>query len=183
MNHQNENASGPKAHCSDQSHAHGTDALGAHPVGAGLGAVGGATVGAIGGSIGGPVGTIAGAAVGAVVGGLAGGAVAEALDPTIETAYWRDAHASKPYANAEFGYDEYAPAYRYGWESFGRRGGGGKTFDSVEADLGRGWDKAKGASKLGWEKAKSATQNAWHRVEAAAHGTHKSEPVVAGRNA
>lgn len=184
MNPMNNNTNDPKSCCNDTSMTSKTGAIGAHPIGVGLGAVGvGAAVGAVGGSLGGPVGAVAGAAVGAVVGGLAGAATAEALDPTVETAYWREAHSSGPYANTEFGYDDYAPAYRYGWESFGRRGGVSKTFDSVESDLERGWDKAKGASRLGWDKAKTATQNAWHRVEAAAHSAQKSEPVVAGRNA
>jgi hypothetical protein len=139
--------------------------LGAHPVGVGIGAVGvGAAAGAAGGAVAGPIGAVAGAAVGAVVGGLAGSATAEALDPTMETKYWRETYSTRPYANTALGYDEYAPAYQYGWESFDTRGGSGKTFESVEADLGRGWDKAKGTSKLGWDKAKAATHDAWDRV-------------------
>lgn len=148
--------------------------LGSHPVGVGVGAVGtGAAVGAVGGAIAGPVGAIAGAAVGAVVGGIAGSAAAEAINPTVETKYWRESHSSRPYANAANGYDEFAPAYRYGWESFGRNAGQSKTFESVEADLGRGWDKAKGESRLAWDQAKSATKDAWARVELAAHGSGK----------
>ncbi len=153
-------------------------ALGAHPVGMGLGAVGvGAAAGAAGGAMAGPIGAVAGAAVGAVVGGIAGAATAEALDPTVETAFWRETHPTRPYANASMGYDEYAPAYRYGWESFGRRGAEGATFETVEADLGRGWDKAKGASRLGWDKAKEATHDAWDRVMTAGRGETHSAPA------
>ncbi len=148
--------------------------VGEHPIGVGLGAVGiGAATGAVGGAVAGPIGAVAGAAVGAVVGGLAGGATAEALDPTVETRYWREVHSTRPYASSTFGYDEFAPAYRYGWESFSRRGAEGKTFDHVESELGREWDKVKGASKLGWDKAKDASRDAWNRVKSAAHGTHK----------
>jgi hypothetical protein len=139
--------------------------LGAHPIGAGVGAVGvGAAAGAAGGAVAGPIGAVAGAAIGAVVGGLAGSATAELLDPNIETTYWRENFSTRPYGSSTPGYDEFAPAYQYGWESYGNHGGAGKTFESVEADLGRGWDKAKGASKLGWDKAKVATHDAWDRV-------------------
>lgn len=149
--------------------------LGEHPVGVGLGAVGtGAAAGAAGGAIGGPVGAVAGAAIGAVVGGLAGKAAAEAINPTIETKYWRDHHASGPYSKAALGYDEYAPAYRYGWESFGRLGASEGSFESIEGDLGKGWDKAKGQSKLGWDEAKSATRDAWDRVKRTAHSAVRS---------
>lgn len=146
-----------------------TGILGSHPVATGVGAVAaGAAAGAAGGLVAGPVGAVAGAAVGAVVGGVAGNATAEAINPTIETKFWHDNHASKAYAAGAVGYNEFAPAYQYGWESYTRRGGNGTSFDSVESDLGRGWDKAKGASSLGWDKAKSATREAWDRVQLAA---------------
>lgn len=148
-----------------------TGAAGAHPVGVGLGAVGaGAAAGAAGGAIAGPIGAVAGAAIGAVVGGFAGKAAAEAVNPTIESKYWRDNYSSRPYADPKLGHEDYAPAYRYGWESYSRRGGDGQTFDSVEADLGRDWHTAKGNSRLAWDKAKSASRDAWDRVKSAAHG-------------
>jgi len=145
-----------------------TGAMGAHPVGVGLGAIGaGAAAGAAGGMIAGPLGAVAGAVGGAVVGGLAGKAAAESINPTVETKYWQESHSSRPYAIPTLGYEEFAPAYRYGWESFGRRGYG-QTFEGLENDLGRGWDKAKGSSHLAWDQAKSATRDAWDRVEQAA---------------
>ncbi len=94
-----------------------------------------------------------------------GKATAEAVNTTIETKYWRETHSSMPYSQTSYGYEEFAPAYQYGWESFGRRGADSQTFDSVEADLGRGWDRAKGSSRLGWDQAKSATRDAWERVK------------------
>ena len=160
----------------------GTATLGSHPVGVGLGAVGvGAAAGAAGGAIAGPVGAVAGAAVGAVVGGMAGGAAAQALDPNVESKFWRETHPSKPYANSGYGYDEYAPAYRYGWESFGQHGTQGKTFEHVEQDLAHGWDQAKGTSRLTWDKAKEATREAWNRVKLAMHCGQKTEPVASHR--
>lgn len=150
-------------------------AMGEHPVAVGIGAIGtGAAVGAAGGAVAGPIGVVAGAAVGAVVGGLAGKAVGEAINPQEETEHWRNQHAHGPYAKSGMAYDEYAPAYRYGWESFGRLGKNGQQFESLEQDLGRGWDKAKGQSKLGWDQAKSATRDAWERVKTTAHTQPRS---------
>lgn len=146
-----------------------TDEPGAHPVGVGLGAAaaGAAATGAAVGMGAGPVGAAVGAVVGAVAGGLAGKGIAEAIDPTAEEAYWRDNFSSRPYA-ADATYDDYAPAYRYGWESYYTYRG--RTFNEAESDLERGWDKAKFNTRLGWEKAKHATRDAWHRVERAIPG-------------
>lgn len=176
MNHQNMN--NPKTPA-DANRDPITGTPGAHPIGTGLGAIGGgaaagAAAGAAGGAIGGPVlaaaGAVAGAVVGAVAGGLGGKVAAEAINPTIETKFWRESHASGPYGHTTYGYEEYAPAYRYGWESFGRRGTKGETFDSIEADLGRGWDGAKEGSRLAWDQARDASRSAWNRVQLASRG-------------
>lgn len=139
-----------------------TGAAGSHPVGTGVGAaLGGVAAGAVTGSVAGPVGTVIGAAVGAVLGGLAGKGVAELVDPTAEDAYWRENHASRPYAS-DASYDDYAPAYRYGVDSYARQPG--RTFDDVEAELSRDWDTARGSSSLEWDRARHATRDAWNRV-------------------
>ena len=145
-----------------------TGAPGSHPIGTGAGAVGGGATGAvIGAAVGGPVGSVVGAAIGGVAGGLAGKGAAELVNPTVEDAYWRDNYANRPYANGQ-PYDQYAPAYRYGWESKSRYAD--KRFEDVENDLERGWDKAKANSSLAWNEAKSATRDAWHRIETAMPG-------------
>ena len=144
---------------------------GAHPVGTGVGAVtGGAAVGvatgAVIGTVAGPVGTALGAAVGAVAGavagGLAGKAVAEIANPTVEHGYWREHYARCSYVKTGATYEEYAPAYQYGWESQARHHD--KPFDQVESTLEREWDKVKGACKLTWEEAKKAVRDSWRRV-------------------
>ncbi len=155
-----------------------TGAHGAHPVGVGVGAVGaGAAVGAIGGAVAGPVGAVVGAAVGAVAGGFAGKATAEAINPTIESKYWLENHSHRPYSHSEFGYEEFEPAYRYGWESFGRQGQNATTFEAVEAELGRGWNQTKGQSRLAWDQAKQATRDAWNRV----HNSAKDKARINAR--
>ena len=144
-------------------------APGAHPVGVGAGAAtAGATGAAVGAVVGGPVGAVVGAAVGAVAGGLAGKGAAEAVNPTMEDKYWRDNYSTRPYVTSGTAYDTYQPAYRYGWESYGRYRG--KKFDDVEPELRKDWEKTKDASRLTWDKAKDATRDAWHRVERAIPG-------------
>ena len=145
-----------------------TGESGAHPVGVGVGATGGAAAGAAVGSLGGPVGTVVGAAIGGVAGGLAGKSVAEQVNPTLEDTYWRENYRGRPYVESSRRYEEYQPAYRYGWESYRRYPG--QRFDDVEEDLERDWEHAKGSSKLTWDKAKHATKDAWHRVERALPG-------------
>jgi hypothetical protein len=127
-----------------------------HAVGTGIGAVAGGAAGAIAtgaaiGTVAGPVGTVAGAAVCAVVGGVAGNLIAKDINPTVEDKYWRENYAARLYA-ANKSYDEYGPAYRYGWESYAQHDG--KPFDEVESDLERDWDGAKGKSRLQWQNAK-----------------------------
>ena len=148
-----------------------TGAPGSHPVGTGVGAVVGGMAGAIGagaavgaatGTVVGPVGTLVGAAVGALVGGLAGKGVAEAIDPTVEDAYWRDNYRARPYVDRAGTYDDYGPAYGYGVNAYTKYPG--KSFDAVESELSRDWASARGASKLEWDHAKQATRDAWTRV-------------------
>ena len=136
-------------------------APGAHPVGTGVGAAGGAAAGAAIGAVGGPVGALVGGAIGAVAGGLAGKGAAEAINPTVEDAYWRENYSTRPYATADRGYEYYQPAYRYGWES--RAKFSGKNFDDVAPDLQKNWTSARGSSKMEWSEARSAISDAWHR--------------------
>lgn len=141
-----------------------TKAPGAHPVGTAAGAAaGGAAGAAVGTAVGGPVGTAVGAVVGAVGGGLAGKAAGEAVNPSVEDAYWRDSYSTQPYYKSGLSYDDdYAPAYRLGYEGPGRYAG--RKYDEVETKLEGEWDRVKGKSKLAWADAKHATRSAWDRV-------------------
>lgn len=138
-------------------------APGAHPIGTGVGAaLGGAAAGAAAGAVAGPPGAVIGAVVGAVAGGLAGKATAEAIDPTAEEAYWREEFRTRPYVTGGSTFDDYGPAYRYGVDSYQSQPG--RTFDEIEADLGRDWARARGSSKLEWDRAKLATRDSWQRL-------------------
>jgi hypothetical protein len=151
-----------------------TGAHGAHPVGVGIGtAAGGAAAGAAAGALGGPVGAVAGAVIGGVAGGLAGKGIAEAIDPTVEEAYWRDEYKNRDYVSAGEEYDLYAPAYRHGWESRGRYAD--RSYDEAEADLRDEWDATPHSERLPWTKARHATRDAWHRVERAIPGDYDKD--------
>ncbi|MGZ7078976.1 MAG: hypothetical protein ACXVJT_06145 [Thermoanaerobaculia bacterium] len=131
---------------------------GAHPVGVAGGGTGGALAGAaIGGAIGGPVGAVVGGAIGAVAGGAAGKSAAEAVNPTVEETYWR--------TQAGKDYDQFAPAYRYGWESASRTEYHGRRFDDVEKDLEKNWSKTRGNMSTEWKDAKQRTRDAFERVQ------------------
>lgn len=152
-----------------------TKAPGAHPVGTGIGAAGGGAAGAAIGAVGGPVGALAGAAVGAVVGGLAGKGVAEGINPTAEEAHWREHYVNEAYYDKTRTYDDYAPAYRTGYEGRGRHSG--KRFEDVESDLETSYNAGRGQSRLDWKQARPASRAAWDRADnatvASSHGTRK----------
>jgi hypothetical protein len=148
---------------------------GAHPVGVGAGtAVGGAVAGAaIGaaasaaaagaatGSVAGPIGTVVGTVAGGVAGAFAGKAIAEKVNPTEEDAYWRGNYHARPYVTKGATYEEYEPAYRYGWES--RSQYTGQRFDDVEGQLQSDWNRSK--CNLTWDKARPAVRDAWDRID------------------
>jgi hypothetical protein len=154
-----------------------TGAPGSHPIGTGVGAAAGGAAGAAVGSIVPGIGTVIGGVVGAIVGatggGLVGKEVAESINPSAEDAYWRENYKTRPYYSADTSYDDYAPAYRYGWES--RSQFADRKYNDVESDLGGGWEKAKANSRLGWEKAKAATRDAWDRADRTASGTDRRD--------
>ncbi len=134
-----------------------------HPVGTAIGAVvGGAATGAAVASVAGPVGTIAGAAVGAVVGAMAGQSLAEAVDPVVEEAYWRENFTSRPYISPSYTYGDYWPAFGLGVAAFNRYPG--RPYDEIEPELSRDWPNARADSRLDWDRAKAATRDAWTRL-------------------
>ena len=141
-----------------------TGAPGSHPVGTAAGAVAGAVAaGAAAGTVAaGPLGTAVGAAIGAVAGGLAGKGIAELIDPTVEDRYWKDNYSSRPYVASGASYNDYGPAYRYGYETYPKYHG--RMFEDVEPELSRDWERFKGTSRLTWNEAKYATRDSFQRV-------------------
>jgi hypothetical protein len=155
----------PNVHEPDENRDPISGESGAHPVGTGVGAAGvGAAATVIGGVLGGPVGAAVGAVVGPIVGGLAGKGVSESINPTEEDAYWRQNYASRPYVEQGRAYEHYQPAYRTGYEAYGRYGSSGRTYEDVEPELQTEYETNYGASGLPWERAKHATRDAWSKL-------------------
>ncbi len=86
------------------------------------------------------------------------------VDWTAESDYWRKSYRTRPYVEADRDYDYYEPAYRYGFESGTQYRG--RSWDDVQADLERGWDKYKLRGKLAWLEIKDAVRDSWDRVTA-----------------
>jgi len=96
-------------------------------------------------------------------GGLAGKGVAEKIDPTAEEAYWRTQYTREPYYERGYTFDDYYPGYRTGWE--GRSRYTGRTYEQVERDLQRDYQRNRGNSQLEWSKNRHAVRAAWERFD------------------
>jgi len=142
-----------------------TGAPGSHPVGVGVGGIaGGAGAGALAGTMFGPIGTLIGAAAGVVIGAAAGKGVAERIDPTGETEYWREEHKNRDYVADDRDFDrDYAAAYGFGLQ--GREKHAGRTWDESESELQRDWDSSRGTSTLEWNQARDAARDSWDRAD------------------
>lgn len=151
----------------DQNRDPITGAPGSHPVGVGLGgAAGGLAAGALAGTTFGPIGTLVGAVAGVVIGAAAGKSVAERIDPTVETEYWRGEYQQRPYYRADRGYDydrDYLTAYGFGLQA--REAEPGRRWEEVEGALSDAWPSNRGPSRLEWEDARPAARDAWDRAD------------------
>lgn len=134
----------------------------------GGGMVAGAAAGAaIGTAVAGPVGIVVGGTIGAIAGALGGYAAVSVGDPHYD--YWRDNHIGQPGYIEGYSYeDDYAPAYRLGYQGRGRYTDRG--WEQAEADLRSDWDSLKGKSRLTWDEARAASRAAWQRAEQALPG-------------
>lgn len=79
-----------------------------------------------------------------------------------EDAYWRENYQTRPYARGA--YDEWRPAYRFGYESANRYSG--RDWNDVERDLEREWDtyEYRTDTRSTWQQVKDAARDAWNRV-------------------
>ena len=136
---------------------------GAHPIGTGLGAaLGGAAAGAAVGTVAGPVGTVVGTVVGGIAGAYAGKGIAENIDPTVEEEYWKNEFNKRPYFSDGRSFNDYAPAYRAGWEAYEPQAA--TTWQEREAFARQRWESEGGAPTLTWDEAKLASEDAYNRA-------------------
>jgi hypothetical protein len=80
-----------------------------------------------------------------------------------EDAWWRENFTARPYASGRT-YEDFQPAYKYGFESGQHHMGRG--WGDVETDLQTGWDRleGRGGAESTWNKVKDAVRDAWNRV-------------------
>ena len=80
-----------------------------------------------------------------------------------EDAYWRSNYQGRPYASsAGRDYDYYQPGYRYGYDAANRYQN--RSWNDVEGDLSRDWDRYEHRGTSTWEQIKEAARDAWDRV-------------------
>ena len=101
---------------------------------------------------------------------FAGSAPFKAFDAA-EAEFWRKQYEREGYFQKGMTYDDYEPAYRFGYESYKKYPD--RKWEDVEHDMSGQWDKVKAKSRLAWEHAKHAVRAGWNRVEEAVRGKDK----------
>ena len=83
----------------------------------------------------------------------------------MEDEYWRGACRSRPYWAKDSTYDDWRPAYRYGYESAVRHEGCAWD-DQLEDELRTGWDRypERRNRDWSWQHVKDAVRDAWNRL-------------------
>jgi hypothetical protein len=65
-------------------------------------------------------------------------------------------------AGVGYSYEDYRPAYWYGWEAVQKYPS--RRWTEIESKLERSWNQARGASRLPWRDAEPAVREAWDRA-------------------
>lgn len=87
----------------------------------------------------------------------------EQIDLSDEDRYWHDHYDQQPYWGRN--YDEFQPAFQYGWESAMKPEYRGKKFEEIEAQLRAGWSDYNGSSRTDWDSMKWAVKDAYNRIQ------------------
>ena len=132
-------------------------------VGEAVGGVSGVVTGAAIGSAAGPVGTIIGGLAGAVGGWWAGRTVAEAATRFTDhdDNNYRQAYESRPDRLADRSYEDVRPAYQLGHIASENPDYNGKSFESIESDLQRGWGNDLRSKHGDWQTVRPYAQEAY----------------------
>ena len=138
-----------------------------HVLGAGSAALAaGAAGAAIGGLVAGPAGVAVGAAAGGALGAVAGQKASEKVDPRDDLGHFQQIFRTMPYYVDGHSWHDYAPAYRYGLDSYGRFQG--QALEAVDTQLQGGWEaNARYGSRLPWQHARPAVAHAWQSLDEA----------------
>ena len=132
-------------------------------VGEAAGGISGGLAGAAIGSIGGPIGTLIGGLAGVVGGWWAGRSIAEAAKDYSQDddRHFRTHYESSTLRDRSF--DDVRPAYQIGHLASRNPDYRGRDFDSVEADLCRGWSDDVGARHGDWSSVRSYAREGYDR--------------------
>jgi hypothetical protein len=135
-------------------------------VGESAGGFVGASTGMAFGAIAGPVGLVIGGLAGAVGGWWAGREIAEAITEKDDVAF-RNHFESTPDRLSDRSYEELRPAYAAGHLAARNPDYAGRSFDSVESDLRRGWNSDVAKQSGEWPAARRYARAAFERARGA----------------
>ena len=132
-------------------------------IGQAVGGVSGVVAGAAIGSAGGPIGTVIGGLAGAVGGWWAGRTVSEAAQPFDDHTdnNYRQAYESRADRLADRSYEDVRPAYQLGYLASENPDYSGRNFESIEADLQRGWTNDLRARHGDWSTVRPFAEEAY----------------------
>lgn len=138
-----------------------------HILGAGSAALaGGAAGAALGAVVAGVPGLAVGAAAGGALGAVWGDRASEAADRRDDLGHFQQIFHTMPYYVDGHSWHDYAPAYRYGLDSYGRFQG--QALEAVDTQLQGGWEaNARYGSRLPWQHARHAVAHAWQSLDEA----------------
>ncbi|ESQ77951.1 hypothetical protein [Asticcacaulis sp. YBE204] len=78
-------------------------------------------------------------------------------------AFWRQDFTNRPYGVGQ-SYEQLEPAYRFGYDLFGRRDG--TAFNDIDdAELRAEWDAYPRRGELDWDRARDAVRDAYLRSD------------------
>ena len=136
-----------------------------HILGAGSAALaGGAAGAALGALVGGVPGLAVGAAAGGALGAVWGDRASEAADRREDLGHFEQIYRTMPYFITGHTWHDYAPAYRYGLDTYDRFQG--QPIDAVDTQLQGDWEaNARFGSRLTWHDARAAVAHAWQSLD------------------
>ena len=87
--------------------------------------------------------------------------------PTAEKKYWENAYKNRPYYRSGRTFDQYEPAYRYGWENATSPEFSDKSFEETESVLNQRWAAQAGSqTRPSWNDSREPARDAWNRIRA-----------------
>ncbi len=133
-----------------------------HVVGAGIGAIAaGFVMGGIGYLPFGVPGLVVGVVIGAAIGAIVGHRSMELADPRGDLGHFQQVYRNSNYYADGMGWEDYAPAYQLGLDSFERRQ---RDPDLTGAELEARWPAVRGTSRLEFAQAYPAIQHVWREL-------------------